>query len=191
MNIARMLRKLSNFLKEDTWQSWLVSIILIIIGIKFVFFPLLSFITATPLPLVVIESCSMYHESTFNDWWSKNSAWYEAHGISKEDFSLFPMRSGLNKGDIAFVWGRAQYKEGDILIFKAQTKYPLIHRIVSLTPLSTKGDHNSDQLPSGAETNIRQEQVLGKAIVRIPLLGWVKLIFFEFMKPAAQRGFCR
>ena len=183
------LKRFWEFLKKDTWQSWLVSIILVVIIIKFIFFPVLSLITGTPLPLVVVESCSMYHESTFEDWWSKNSDWYETRGVMKQDFQQFPMKNGLNKGDIIFVWGYSNYTVGDIIIFNANTRYPLIHRIVSLDSLSTKGDHNSDQIRA-LETNISKDAVVGKAIVKIPLLGWIKLIFFEFSKDPSQRGIC-
>jgi len=51
----------------------------------------------------------MYHETNFEDWWTKNSGWYESKEISYEDFKKFPFKSGLNKGDIIFVWGRGEY----------------------------------------------------------------------------------
>ena len=182
------IKKFWNYLHQDTWHSWLVSIILIVIIIKFVFFPILSFITGSPLPLVVVESCSMYHESSFDNWWEKNEPWYESHNISKEEFSSFPLKNGLNKGDIVIIWGRSENKVGDIIVFNANTRYPLIHRIVSLSPLSTKGDHNANQLE--VEKDISQNVVLGEAVAKIPLVGWVKLIFFEPTKPEEQRGFC-
>ncbi len=54
--------------------------------------------------------------------------------------------------------------------------------------LSTKGDHNPDQL--SIEKEIHQNDVIGKAVLKIPLLGWVKLIFFEPLKPKEERGLC-
>ena len=50
------LLKFWKFLKADTWQSWLISMILLVIIIKFIFFPLLSLITGSSLPLVVVDS---------------------------------------------------------------------------------------------------------------------------------------
>lgn len=184
------LKKFWKFLNEDTWQSWLVSLVLIIVIIKFIFFPTLSFITQTPLPLVVVESCSMYHETNFEDWWTKNLGWYESKDIAYQEFKEFPFKSGLNKGDIIFVWGRSEYKLGDIIIFNAGEEYakPIIHRLISTNPYSTKGDHNPSQ--ASFETNIRQENILGKSLFKIPLLGWVKLIFFEPFQPVQNRGFC-
>lgn len=190
MTIMQSIKKFWRFLKEDTWQSWIVSIILIIVILKFLFFPLLSLATGTSLPLVVVESCSMYHESNFDTWWSQNAAWYESRKISRAEFESFKLKNGLNKGDIVFVWGYGNYSKGDILIFNSKTKYPIIHRIISLSPLATKGDHNSDQIKD-IETDISQEQIVGKAMFKIPAIGWIKLIFFEPFKDPSQRGFCK
>lgn len=189
MHIMKPLKGAWCFLHEDTWQSWLVSLVLVIIGIKFIFFPLLSFITATPLPLVVVESCSMYHGENFDRWWQNNAIWYEAKDIDKEKFSKFQFKNGLNKGDIIVVWGRSLYKQGDIIIFNAPTKYPIIHRIIEESPRSTKGDNNTDQIQ--LEKNISDSALMGKAAIRIPFLGWIKLIFFELGKNQSERGFCR
>src|SRR3989344_5792702 len=187
MSLPNSIKKFLDFLKEDTWQSWIVSLILILI--KLIFFPTLSFITGTPLPLVVVESCSMYHESSFDNWWENNKDFYSSKNISKSDFTYFPLHSGLNKGDIVIVWGHSSYKQGDIIIFNANTQYPIIHRLISALPFSTKGDHNQGQLSS--EKNIPADALLGKAVAKIPLIGWIKLIFFEFAKPENQRGLCK
>jgi len=189
MNILKELKDFYNFLKEDSWQSWIVGISLVVVFVKAIFFPLLSLITGTALPLVVIESCSMYHDSSFENWWSENYAWYESHGINKEVFENFSFKNGLNKGDIILVWGKDKLSLGDIIIFKSQTNYPIIHRIVNTSPLDTKGDNNSGQL--SLEKNIKNENIMGKAIFRIPYLGWVKLIFFDITKPQSERGPCK
>jgi signal peptidase I len=186
--IINQSKNFYEFLKKDTWQSWLVSLILIIIIIKFIFFPTLSLITGTPLPLVVVESCSMYHDSRFDSWWNSNGLWYSTNNINKSSFEAYPFKSGLNKGDIVFVWGRTPYKTGDIIIFNANVQRPLIHRLISDSPFSTKGDNNLGQLP--IELNIPESAFLGKAKFKIPLIGWLKLIFFEPLRPESQRGFC-
>jgi signal peptidase I len=184
-------RKTYAFLKKDTWQSWIVSLILIFVGIKWIFFPILTLATGSPLPLVVVESCSMYHESNFDEWWSRNSVWYESKNITKTDFESFSFKSGLSKGDIILVLGKPQYNLGNIIIYNSVTQYPIIHRIISLNPIETKGDHNSDQLPYNIEKNIQKPSILGKASTRIPYLGWIKLIFYEPLKSPEERGFCK
>lgn len=190
MNIKRGLNKFWEYLKKDTWDSWLVSIVLLFIIVKFVFFPLMSLLTGSPLPLVVIESCSMYHESNFDEWWSRNSLWYDGKNISKEEFESYKFKDGLNKGDIILVIKKAEYEIGDTIIFTTPTptKYPLIHRIIQKLPLSTKGDHNADQLQM--EREVSRDKVIGKAALRLPLLGWAKLIFFEPFRPKEERGLC-
>ena len=189
MNVKEAVKKAWEYLKKDTWDSWLVSIILVVIFIKFVFFPILSLITAASLPLVVVESCSMYHEADYPEWWAKSAAWYENNGLTRADFDSFSFQGGLNKGDIIITWGRAEYKKGDVIIYSAPTKYPIIHRIISDEKIATKGDHNPSQLYF--EEEISKEQIIGKAIARIPLAGWLKLIFFEPFRPSEQRGFCK
>ena len=109
--ILHLLRKFWRFLKKDTWQSWIVSLILAFVFIKFLFFPFLSWTFATDLPLVVVESCSMYHQDDFDSWWKRNGVWYEEHGISFEEFEGFKFKNGLNKGDIILVSGRRIIKQ--------------------------------------------------------------------------------
>lgn len=186
--LKEKFKKIYNFLKEDTWQSWLVSLILIILLLKLIIFPGLSLILNTPLPLVVVESCSMYHSSGFENWWNANGAKYEARGINKEQFQEFSLKNGLNKGDIIIVKGKENYEAGDIVIFIANTQYPIIHRLIRDNPYQTLGDNNPTQL--AFEQYINDEQVIGQAWGRIPLLGWVKLIFFEPFKSQDLRGFC-
>ncbi len=189
MNILEYPKKIWKYLKKDTWDSWVVSLILTFVVIKFVFFPLLSFTTGSSLPLVVVESCSMYHGVEFDEWWDRNGIWYEKQGIEKEDFEEFSMKGGLNKGDVVLIYGRGDYNLGDIIVFQTDFKYPLIHRLIDEVPYSTKGDNNFGQLAQ--EKRIDKDKILGKAVARIPAVGWLKLIFFEGSRPDEQRGFCK
>ena len=120
---AHGLKRFWKFLKQDTWQSWLVSLVLAFVFIKLIFFPFLSWIFATPLPLVVVESCSMYHPDNFDSWWDRNEAWYGSHGINREEFEDFRFTNGLSKGDIILVSGRGEYNQGDVLIFIFNATY--------------------------------------------------------------------
>jgi signal peptidase I len=190
MSLKDAIKKSWDYLQQDTWDAWLISLVLIIIIIKFILFPLLSLATGTSLPLVVVESCSMYHESSFDSWWEKAGSWYTSRSISQTTFESFPLKNGLNKGDIVLVWGYSDYTLGDIIIFSAKTPYPIIHRIVTTDPISTKGDHNIAQLGS-IEMNIPPENIIGKAVARVPFIGWAKLIFFDIYKPSSERGLCK
>lgn len=183
------------FLKEDTWSSFFVELLLAFLIIKFVFFPLMSLLTGSAMPLVIVESCSMYHTTNIEDVMSNTI--YSQFNLSYTDSQAWSFKHGLSKGDIILVLKPTNLKIGDVIIFSSSSRNPIIHRIVSLSPLQTKGDHNSAQLVSGNnpgnvdETNIKQDQLIGKSLLRIPFLGWVKLVFYEPFRPASERGFCR
>lgn len=184
--------------KDDSLKGWIFSIIFLLIFIKFIFFPGLSLITGTPLPLAIVESCSMYHSvSTFNSWWERHENKYSKFEIEKEKFENFNMKNGFNKGDILFIMGVKPEKInlGDVVIFNAGEKNPIIHRVIEIKIIedeyifSTIGDNNNGQLPS--EKVIKENQLVGRAIFKItPLMGWGKLIFYEHLRPKNERGFC-
>lgn len=184
--------KIIDFLHKDSWSSFIVTLILAFFIIKFVFFPGLSLITGTQLPLVIVESCSMHHnDGGFEEIFSRSSV-YENNRIDLEDAANWIFPDGFNKGDIIFVVGPKNIKVGDVIVFNAGAAHPVIHRVVSVGEFySTKGDNyetNSNQLPS--EIKITGDQLIGKALFKVPLVGWVKLIFFEGVRPASSRGFC-
>ena len=131
---------------------------------------------------------------SFDEYWETCGKWYEQKSISKEIFSDFTMKNGFKKGDIIIVWGRFTPKIGDIVIFnpnpESTSPHPIIHRIVKIENeiIQTKGDHNEKQLTINNniyktdETNIKQEQLVGKAIIKVPLLGWPKIWLTELIK---------
>jgi len=188
--------------KDDSPKGWLISLIFIFIFIKFIFFPSLSFVTGTTLPLAIVESCSMYHDgnllSSFNNWWPAEENKYTQFNITDSQFSKFIFKKGFNKGDILFVVGANpdKIKVGDVIIFEAGRQNPLIHRVMKITTdangekiFSTMGDNNNGQL--SVEQEIHEEQLIGKANLKLaPYLGWVKLIFFEGNQPSNNKGFC-
>ena len=170
------------------------------IFIKFIFFPTVSFVTGSNLPIVIVESCSMYHGDNFNNWWNNNKEYYEGINISKENFSKFKLKNGFSKGDIFFVFGtkKQDIKIGDIIIFSSgNINRPIIHRVIDLDPLQTKGDNNfiqfeiSNNAERINEKNIQENQLIGKVVgFKVPFVGWLKLIFFEPFRPVQERGFC-
>jgi signal peptidase I len=187
--------------KDDSFKGWIISIIFLFIVIKGIFFPVMSLATGTKLPLVIVESCSMYHEgnifSDAEEWFENHKTKYWEHKISKEMFLEYPFKKGFNKGDILFVTGTKpeNLKKGDVIIFAANYKSPIIHRIVEINEkngeytFSTLGDNNPEQIYF--ETSIKENQIVGKARANIaPYLGWIKLIFFEFTQPSGNKGFC-
>jgi len=189
---------------SDSWLSYVVFLIIIFVVIKLIFFPALSLIFGTSLPLAIVESSSMDHNSvitsganydlcgkTFsnskffnlNEYWQECGSWYENKNITKEQFSEFKFKNGFRKGDIMIIFGKKteNLKIGDVLIFNGGSAHPIIHRIVSLNPLQTKGDHNAEQIgirPDSKgidETNIKESQIVGVAIAKIPYVGYLKI----------------
>lgn len=187
------LRKAWDFLWNDnSLLSWIVSLVLIFILVKFIFYPFLALAFGSSLPLVVVESSSMHHpgsflgnslgsENSFELWWSQAKEWYLQNGINETQAKSWPLKTGLEKGDIVVVFRPSKLKEGDIIIFNANQQYPIIHRIINVSEIngrtiySTKGDNNQGQLY--IEEKIPSDAIIGKAVLRIPKLGWVKLFF--------------
>ena len=160
----------------------------------------MSLVTGTQLPLVIVESCSMYHEdnllSNFDEWWENQENKYSEFNLNKENFKEFHFKKGFNKGDILFITSAKPEKldVGDVIIFNINYKHPIIHRIIEIKEgesyiFSTLGDNNEGQLE--IEKEIFENQLVGKARANIaPFLGWGKLIFFEKSRKPSERGFC-
>ena len=202
---------------SDSIWSWIIALILIYILVKFIFFPTLSLVFGTSLPLAGVESSSMDHQIIedeynrlslceniyperekqhidFDEYWEICGDWYQERDISKQTFSEFSLKNGFKKGDIIIVYGRFKPKLGDIIIFKPNSESnaprPIIHRIVVINEdgsYQTKGDHNGKQLISSNniyktdETNIMEEQIIGKAVIKVPWLGWPKIWLTEII----------
>ena len=188
--------------EDDSFKGWVISIVLIFLFIKFIFFPSLSLVTGTTIPLAIVESCSMYHQgnifTNFDDWWESHEERYSLFNITKDDFENFRIYNGFNKGDILFITGTKPEKieVGEIIIFSSDSGgNPIIHRVVGITEangkiaFSTMGDNNNGQLE--VEKSISQSQILGKASIRaVPYLGWIKLVFYEPGRSFTERGLC-
>lgn len=233
------LGKIWHFLwYEDSFQSWIASIIVAFVVIKFVFYPLVGLALGTSLPIVAVVSESMDHGFTKTSYvnvgrcteyysmcdnqvlskpkgftkssesfWNNCGLWYENQNISQEEFSTFPFKRGFSKGDIIVLRGKKleNIDVGDVIVFDSSmtakedvgpsgiaavsVKHPVIHRVVAISEeneklvFSTKGDHNAEQISVWYldETTIPEDAVIGTAWGRIPLVGWVKLIFVELL----------
>ena len=164
--------------KDDSLLSWIVNIILAFILVKFIIYPLLGLLLGSSLPLVAVISGSMEHEGlAFDQWWEENGGWYEEQGITKEMFLDYRFVYGFNTGDVIVLVGADEVLVGDVLVYSSNQAYPIIHRVTYINEKEhsyiLKGDNNagSDQLP------VSEEQVIGKALYRIPKIGWIKIWF--------------
>ena len=165
-------------------------------------YPLLAIALGTPFPIVAVVSESMEHgthndiicgqsfpefRESFDNYWDFCGSWYENRGISKDEFRAFPFKNGFDKGDVIILWRPTNIEVGDILVFKADKAQSIIHRVVNMTNeglYQTKGDHNSRSIQNGLEEHqITQERIYGKGLVRVPYLGWMKILFVEVVRP--------
>lgn len=182
--------------KDNSVWSWIVNIILAFVIIKFLVYPGLGFALGTNFPIVAVVSSSMEHNGEFEQWWQINQCppnnpeysqaeWYERKNITRTDFKEFPFKNGFNKGDLMILSGAKNVKQGDILVFAtASARDPIIHRVITVndehTIFSTKGDNNCDA--GRFEERIPADNALGKAVMRVPFLGWIKLGFVNLLK---------
>jgi signal peptidase I len=196
MEIKKYLKAVWHFIwVEDSWLSWIVNVLLAFIIIKFLVYPGLGFALGTNYPIVAVVSSSMEHPVGFDDWWNLPSCndqtsqgqLLEAFGIDKNEFLDFPFTGGFNKGDIMILYSPKILKIGDILTFNANTRNdPIIHRIVGVKEQNgkmyyqTKGDNNCGS--ADFEKSVTSEQAIGKAVWRIPLLGWIKIGFVNLIQ---------
>lgn len=190
----KLLKKIKYFIwEDDSIWSWIVNIILAFVLIKFVVYPGLGFVLSTTHPVVAVVSESMEHnDMEFDKWWEKNKDWYIENGVNKEYFETFSLKNGFNKGDIMVLRGRdaGSIETGDVIVFRSGRKDPIIHRVVKKIQngdeiyFQTKGDNNKDSIKSGQldETNVGEDIVIGKVILRVPLLGYIKIWFVEILK---------
>ncbi|MAG10903.1 signal peptidase I [Candidatus Pacearchaeota archaeon] len=187
--------------EDNSWKGWVFSIVFLFLFIKLIFFPGLSLVTGTSLPLAIVESCSMYHDgnlfSDYDSWWDKHDKKYETFDLEKEIFETFIFNNGFNKGDILFIVGinPRKLEVGDVIIFNGEQKNPIIHRVVGIEEqdgkriFSTIGDNSNHQLIT--EKEISGDRLIGRAVFKVaPYVGWGKLIFFEASRPPTERGLC-
>jgi signal peptidase I len=187
---------------EDSIWSWLINILIAFILIKFIIYPGIGLLLGTNLPVVAVISESMEHNGNFDTWWNSTATceynnngtialkycrqkdWYGAKGITKEEFLNYSMRNGFNKGDIIILRGTSfeDLNVGDVLVYRSKLAYPVIHRVVQKNDvIETKGDHNAAQIFDSRlnEKYITKDQMIGKAWVKVPYLGYVKILFSE------------
>ena len=186
-------KKVWDFLwKQDNIYSWIVNVLIAFIVIKYMVYPALGFVLGTPAPIVAVVSGSMEHDGNFDAFWSGESCcndacsqrliqknYYDSLNITDRMFRGFPFVNGFNKGDIMILYSPEKAEVGDVIVYIANRPDPIIHRVINVENDEgrklywTKGDHNCDV--GGFEQHIPEERVIGKAVWRVPFLGWVKI----------------
>ena len=120
-------------------------------------------------------------------FWETCGGFYSSYNITEESFSKFSMKNGFNTGDIIVLFGSKpqNIKVGDVIVFRTNQRDPIIHRVINKweengkSYFQTKGDHNENSY--AFESKIAEEQLVGKAVFRIPFLGNVKIWFVDLL----------
>jgi len=128
----------------------------------------------------------------FDEYWDICGEWYAENQISKSQFQDFPLKNGFNTGDIMILYGEKpkNINVGEVIVFKSSRPDPIIHRVVKTWYengeyyFETKGDHNPKPIDDSvlSEVKISENQLIGKAILKIPYLGWVKILFVKLLQ---------
>jgi len=181
-------RKVWHFIWNDNsiW-SWIINAVLAFVIIKFLVYPGLGLALHTNHPVVAVISDSMLHATGFEDWWKSMETVYANFNITEVQFKSFRMSSGFRKGDLIILNGKkpGDIQIGDIIVFQGNQPEPIIHRVVTkwesngVYYFSTKGDANFNQRDE--EKSINQDRILGTAWVKIPYVGYVKILFTDFI----------
>lgn len=209
--MGSLIKRIWHFVWNDnSVLSWVVNIALAFIIIKFLVYPGLGLVLSTGSPVVAVVSCSMEHKSTdcgsgtgyklcgesfamaqnmgFDSYWQACGRWYESRNITKDLFSQFSFSGGLGMGDLIILKGRkaSDLNVGDVVVFNGNRNEPIIHRVVDKRlpddrgyVIGTKGDNNEEQIDY--ETSIQESRIVGKALFRIPFLGYVKIAFTNLL----------
>lgn len=190
MNFKNTFKKIWYFIwEDDSLFSWIVNVILAFVLVKFIIYPGLGLLLGTTHPVVAVVSGSMEHNGLdFNSWWQENGGLYSSFNISQEEFGSYRFKNGFNKGDLLVLISAKKIKNGDLLVFIGEAPGPIIHRVVKVDVygnenyVQTKGDNNAGSRPD--EFGITKDRTIGKGILRIPYLGWVKLGFLKLIGKA-------
>jgi signal peptidase I len=162
-------------------RDWLIWIGLAVI-LSFIIGNALNWALGNTTPLVAVMSGSMVHDSSTEQ---AHYSFLMASGFTRQQIDSFPLKDGFNKGDVIVVKGEkdGNIKVGDVIVFGAPgANYPIIHRVISIqkdnagkSNYMTKGDHN----PASDRWLIPHDKIQGKAVLRVPLLGYVKVLPME------------
>ncbi len=193
MGLKRFLKKAWRFIwYEDSLLSWLANLVLAFVLVKWVIYPGLGLLLGTSFPIVAVVSSSMEHQGQdFDMWWGLHNSYWVDNGWKKEEFMNWSFKNGFNKGDIMIIKGIESkgIKVGDVVVYESNMfRNPIIHRVTGTRfdngtkkyHFTTKGDNN--EYADSREVSEDQVKRTGKAIARVPLLGWIKIFVVSILE---------
>jgi len=166
------LKKLWKFYwNDDSLISYAFFLVVTYLLFKFVLFP--GFLLVTGLSdIVAIMTPSMEHVG-FEDYYFYD--YFQTLNYTAGEINAFPYSNGLYVGDVVFVENTTDYEVGDIIVFYSPY-YPdkLIHRVISVNPLTTKGDNN----PQSYAFDTHISTVIGKVVFKLPWIGYPRYLMY-------------
>ena len=132
----------------------------------------------TDYPVVAVVSSSMEHDDPIS-----YETWFIDRKYDEADREEWDFGRGINKGDIVFVNGvpLEEIGSGDVIVYKSGNMEPIIHRVIEVTDdgLRAKGDNNIDVDQEDSIPIVTQGALQGRAVFRVPMLGYVKIAFMK------------
>jgi signal peptidase I len=168
-----MIKKIKKIIVRIFFGDDYLSDILFIIFIFIVYF--IIQLVYPPLFSVIVSPSMEHHNFNFQK--------YEQYNITQQEFFQFPYPNGLYVGDIVIILPiDTQYlKLGDLILYKGTSLYKgeyIFHRVVGYNNgnFIIMGDNNPGPIIFEGENNMDPNRIIGIGILRIPLLGYIKLL---------------
>jgi len=152
--LKKTWNKLPEILRDIIEAFAAVIIIMIILKLVLGLLVPISFV-----PVVVVISGSMLHEEGDDSW----NTWLNAHEITDEQISTFPLKDGFDRGDTIIVM-HPTVKLGDVVIYNRDSSHnshrsePIIHRVVGIATIE-----NNNVLVEGTLDCLTKDDILNYA----------------------------
>lgn len=148
------------------------------------------------IPTICGKSFTDEQRVSLEEYYSICGDWYTSKNITLTDFESFHFKNGINTGDVIVLRhsGANNIEIGDVIVFIQEQnpiQEPIIHRVVNILEedgkriFQTKGDHNQDMINVSTQSKylneyyIPEDEVVGKALIKIPFIGYVKIWAYE------------
>ncbi|MGC9133323.1 MAG: hypothetical protein ACP5GJ_02890 [Nanopusillaceae archaeon] len=168
-----MIKKIKEFFVYTFFGNDILSDILFILFSIFIY--IILYFIYPPL-FSVIVSPSMEHS-----YFSISK--YSQYNITLNQFYSFPYPNGLYVGDVIIIFPINQnyLRIGDVILYKGINIFrneDIFHRIIGYnnTNFIIMGDNNPGPIIFEDEEDMPPDRILGIGILRIPFLGYIKLL---------------
>lgn len=123
-----------------------------------------------------------HQPSDFDSWWDQKEDSYLERGVSKSDFTTFPIPDGVNKGDILIVGPPKNLKIGDVVLYLDGFPYATTPRLIEQNEDYTYlGLHDNNPAPliqqGHDETKIQVQNITDKVYFRIWSPLWYAILY--------------